>query len=151
MAVRAFRSALLRPLEAKGCIEEGPRQLCFHTKIALFSDANVWLGVCASIRLCVSVRLSVPAKSSVTFDALDGSGRNFQGPLNSFQVIFGPVIWTPGPYGSGPDPEKGGFMPNLSALGVLGQGVLLGEDFLFLADSLRKRGRKAGLAAGANL
>ena len=34
---------------------------------------------------------------------------NFQGPLNSLQVIFGRVIWTLRPSGSGPDPENGLF------------------------------------------
>ena len=39
------------------------------------------------IRFCVSVRPS-PQKSVVTFEPLDRSAQNFQGPLISSQVIF---------------------------------------------------------------
>ena len=58
--------------------------------------------------VCPSVCPS-PRKSAVTFDPLDGSARNFQGLLNSLQVIFGQVTRTPGPSGSGPDPKKAGL------------------------------------------
>ena len=43
---------------------------------------------------------------SITFFPVDWSAQNFQGHLNSLQVIFWWVTWTPGPSGSGPDPEK---------------------------------------------
>ena len=72
-----------------------------------------------SVRLCVRVST---LKCQITFDRFVGWQPNFQGPLNSSQVIFGQVILTPEPPGSGRDPEKGGFMPNLSPPGVLGQG-----------------------------
>ena len=49
----------------------------------------VCVSVCLSV--CPSVRLS-PQKSAVTFDPLDRSARNFQGPLTSWQVIFGRVM-----------------------------------------------------------
>ena len=55
------------------------------------------MSVCPCVR--PSVRPSL-RKSAVTFDPLDGSARNFQGPLNSSQVIFGRVTRTPGPSGS---------------------------------------------------
>ena len=68
----------------------------------------VCLGVCPSVRL--SLR-----KSAVTFEPLDGTAQNFQGPLNSSQVIFGRVTQTP-------RPRKSGFLPDLSPPGVFGQG-----------------------------
>ena len=64
------------------------------------------------IQKCQSVRLSIclsPRKSALTFEGGNGSARNFQGPPNSLQVIFGGVTRTPGPSGSGPDPEKWGL------------------------------------------
>ena len=66
--------------------------------------------VCPSVCLCDCPSGCLPLrKSAITFDPLEGSARNFQGSLTSSQVIFGRVTWTPGPSGSGPDPEKGGF------------------------------------------
>ena len=56
------------------------------------------------LSVCLSLR-----KSDITFDLLDGCEQNFQGPLNSSQVIFGLVTQSPGPSGSGPDPKKGGL------------------------------------------
>ena len=50
--------------------------------------------VCVSFCLCVYPSLR---KSSVTFEPLDRLARNFQGPLNSLQVIFGLVTRTPQP------------------------------------------------------
>ena len=97
-------------------------------------------------------------KSAKTFDLLDRPGWNFQGPLNSSQVIFGLVTRTPGPW-----PQKMGFLTNLSPpAGFLGQGScvtlfrnwedkankMLGVEFWFLAHSPRKRGRKVWLARG---
>ena len=55
--------------------------------------------------VCVSVCLSLQ-KSAATFEPLDGLAQNFQGPLNSSQLIFGRVTRTPRPAGSGPDPEN---------------------------------------------
>ena len=75
------------------------------------------MSVCLCV--CPSVCLSLQ-KSAVTFEPLDGSVWNFQGPLNSPQVIFGRVTWTPGP-----GPRKSGFPPNLSPQVVLGQGFVL--------------------------
>ena len=48
----------------------------------------------STIRPCVRPTLQ---KSAVTFKPLDGSARNFQGPLNSLQEIFGWVARTPRP------------------------------------------------------
>ena len=78
------------------------------------------------IRFCLCVCPSVcPCKNSaVTFDSLDGPARNFQGPLNSAQVIFGRVTRTPGPSGSGPDPQKGGFCQIYHLSGFWGRGVM---------------------------
>ena len=87
---------------------EGPEQLCFKKKIALFYDPNVCL--------CIS------ATKSNNFRHDLGWQPNFQGPLNSLQVIFWHVIWTPGPPGSGPDPGKGGFCQIFLLPEVLGQG-----------------------------
>ena len=75
--------------------------------------------------MCPCVRASVrPSlrKSAVTFEPLDGSARNFQGPLNSSQLIFGRVTRTPGPAGSGPDPEKAGFRQIYLLRGFWGRG-----------------------------
>ena len=79
-----------------------------------------------SVRPCVrpSVRPSL-RKSAVTFEPLDGSARNFQGPLNSSQLIFGQVTRTPGPAGSGRDPEKAGFRQIYLLRGFWGRGVVL--------------------------
>ena len=77
--------------------------------------------VCPSVRLCVYVSLR---KSAVTFKPLYGLAQNFQGPLNSLQVIFGRVTRTPGPAGSGPDPEKAGFRQIYLLRGFWGRGVV---------------------------
>ena len=80
------------------------------------------------IRFCLLIRVSIrpsPQKSAVTFDSLDGSARNFQGPFNSLQVIFGRVTRIPGPLGSGPGPEKGGFCQIYLLRGFWGRGWLV--------------------------
>ena len=86
------------------------------------------MSVCPCVR--ASVRPSL-RKSVVTFDPLDGSAQNFQGPLNSSQLIFGRVTRTPGPAGSGPgpagsgpDPEKTGFRQIYLLRGFWGRGVV---------------------------
>ena len=76
---------------------------------------------------------------------------------------FGLVTQSPGPSGSGLDPQKGGLLPNLFPLGVLGQvgrvapfrnrddeAKTLGALFWFCAHGPRKRGWKAGLAGESN-
>ena len=87
---------------------------------------------------------------------------NFKGLLNSLQVIFGWVTRTPGPLGSGTDPEKGGFchiyllpefwgwgvMLHLFGIGTTRANKMLGAEFWFLAHGPRKRGWEAGLAGG---
>ena len=75
--------------------------------------------------LCVraSERLSL-RKSAVTFEPLDGSAQNFQGPLNSLQLIFGRVARTLRPAGSGPDPEKACFRQIYLLRGFQGRGVV---------------------------
>ena len=78
--------------------------------------------VCPSVR--PSVRVS-QQKSSVTFDALDRSAQNFQGPLNSLQVIFGRVIWTLGPLGRGRTQKKGVSEKSISSGGFGAGGVVL--------------------------
>ena len=50
---------------------------------------------------------------------------NFQGHPNSLQVIFGQAVWTPGPSGSGPDPEKWVFCQIYLLPGFWGRGVVL--------------------------
>ena len=80
------------------------------------------MSVCLCV--CVSVRLSL-RKSAVTFEPLDGSAQNFQGALNSSQLIFGRVTRTPGPAGSGRDPEKAGFRQIYLLRGFWGRGVVL--------------------------
>ena len=87
---------------------EGPEQLCFYKKIALFYDPNVCL--------CISTTKSNNFRHDL------GWQPNFQGPLNSLQVIFWHVIWTLGPPGSGPDPEKGGFCQIFLLWGFWGYG-----------------------------
>ena len=67
------------------------------------------LCVCVSVGLCVCVSWCLLLQSQITFDSFVGWQKNFQGLLNSLRVIFGQVIWTSGPPGSGPDPKKGGF------------------------------------------
>ena len=54
------------------------QHLCSGTQVIRFC-----LCVCPSVRL---------QKSAVTFEPLDGSAQNFQGPPNSSQVIFG-FLW----------------------------------------------------------
>ena len=45
--------------------------------------------------------------SILNFYSLDGSAQNFQSPLNSLQVIFGRVTWTPEPLGKARTLKKG--------------------------------------------
>ena len=73
-----------------------------------------WSSVCLSV--CLSTQ-----KSYITFFPVDLLAPNFQGHLNSLQLVFWCVTWTPGPSGSGPDPKRV-FLPNLSPPGVLVQG-----------------------------
>jgi hypothetical protein len=82
---------------------------------------------------CVWVSLR---KGSITFHSLHGSPRNFQGSLNSSQVIFGQVIWTPRPSGSGPNPEKGGFCQIYLLPGFWGSGVV---SYLFGTGRTRRK------------
>ena len=79
------------------------------------------MSVCLCV--CVSVCLSL-RKSAVTFEPLDGSAQNFQGLLISSQLIFGRVTRTPGPAGSGPDPEKAHFRQIYLLRGFWGRGVV---------------------------
>ena len=74
---------------------------------------------CVRASVCPSLR-----KSAVTFEPLDRSARNFQGPLNSSQVIFRRVTRTPGPAGSGPDPKKVGFRQIYLLRGFWSRGVV---------------------------
>ena len=79
------------------------------------------------IRFCLCIRVSVrPSlrKSAVTFEPLDGSAQNFQGPLNSSQLIFVRVTRIPRPAGSGPDPEKARFRQIYLLRGFWGRGVV---------------------------
>ena len=110
--------------------------------------------------VCPSVHKS-PRKSAVTLDSLAGPARNFQGLLNSLQVIFGWVTRTPGPRGQARTPKKF-VLPNLSPPRVWGQGgsvtpfqnrdnevnKTLRAEFWVLAHGPRKRGQIAGLARG---
>ena len=64
------------------------------------------LCVCPSV--CLSVCAS-PQKSAITFERDVGSARNFLQRPHTWRVIFGRVTRTPGPNGSGPDPEKRGL------------------------------------------
>ena len=72
---------------------------------------------------------------------------NFQGQLYYLQVIFGQVVWTLGPSGTGRHPQKGLFCqiyPSSQGFGAVGlwlfgnrtmrQKMLQGE-FLFLATA----------------
>ena len=112
--------------------------------------------------VCASVCPSSQQKSAITFDPLHGPAQNFQGPLNSSQVIFGWVTRTLGPPVR-PGPRKKGFLPNLSPPWVLEQGAhvipfrkwkenankMLGAEFWFLAHGLRKGGPEGGAGRGA--
>ena len=87
---------------------------------------------------------------------------NFQGPLNSLQVIFGQLIGTLRPSGSGPDPENGLFHQIYLLPGFVGKWVVsyllrkqedeanktLAAEFCFFPLGPRKRGQKVGLARG---
>ena len=50
-----------------------------------------------------------PLQSEITFDPMVGSPPNFQGQPNFLQAIFGLVVGTSRPSGSGLGPEKGLF------------------------------------------
>ena len=82
---------------------------------------KVCLSVCVSVCLCVCAS---PLQSQITFDMLGGWQPNFQGLLNSSQIIFGQVTLTPGTSGSGPDPEKAGFCQIYLLRGFWGKGVV---------------------------
>ena len=73
--------------------------------------------VCVSVCLCVCPSLR---KKAVTFEPLDGSAQK----LYSSQLIFVRVTRTPGPAGSGPDPEKAGFRQIYLLRGFWGRGVV---------------------------
>ena len=102
-------------------------------------------------------------KSGVTFDSLDGPARNFQGPLNSAQVIFGRVTWTPGPSGSGPDPQKGFSAKSISSggfgaggschtffkLGQRGEQNNVGSRILIFCPQPKITGLEGGAGRGA--
>ena len=90
-------------------------------KISLWYRGDSVLSVCLCV--CASVHLSLQ-KSAVTFEPLDGSAQNFQGPLNSSQLIFGRVTRTPRSAGSGPDPEKARFRQIYLLQGFWGRGVV---------------------------
>jgi len=86
-----------------------------------FVCLSVRLYVCPSVCPCVC---ATPQKIIITFEPAHRMGRNFLGHPNSSQVIFGRVTRTPGPTGSGSDPEKGGFrqiylLPGFSSCGVV--------------------------------
>ena len=67
----------------------------------------------------VSVHQSIATKSAVTFGSLDTPGWNFQGPLNSSQVIFG----LRGPQGLGRTPKRRVFCQIHLLPGFSGRGV----------------------------
>jgi len=73
--------------------------------------------------VCLSVCLW-PLQCEITFDPIVRLCSNFQHQLNSLQVIFKRVTWTPGPTGSGPDPEKAGFHQIYLLRGFWGRGVV---------------------------
>ena len=79
--------------------------------------------MCVCLSVCLSVRLW-PLQFEITFDPMARLWSNFQGPLISLQVIFGPLIWTPRPSGSGPDPEKCVFCQIYLLPGYWGRGVV---------------------------
>jgi len=70
--------------------------------------------------LCAHLSLR---KRSIIFDLSNGLEQNFQGHLNSLQVIFGWVIWTPGPSGLGPNLEKWTLRQIYLLLGFWSSGV----------------------------
>ena len=111
-----------------------PDNFAFMKKLHYFiTQMCVRVSMCPCVQ--VIVRPSVTAKSAVTYESLDRPARNFQGPLNSLQVIFGWVIWTPGPSGSGPDPEKGGFCQFYLLLGFWSREVV---SYLFRIGTTRQ-------------
>ena len=79
--------------------------------------------MCVCPSLCLSVHLW-PLQSEITFDPIVRLWSNFQGQLNSLQVIFGQVVWIPQPSGSGPGPEKGLFLQIFLLPGFWGRGVV---------------------------
>ena len=87
-----------------------------------------------SLYVCVS-----PLQSQLTFDMLVGSARNFQGLLNSSQVIFGRVTRTPGPLGSGPDPKK-----RVSAESISSEGFGVGGSCLTFTETGRQGEQNVG-------
>ena len=89
----------------------------------IFVWASVYLGVCPS------------KKSALTFDSVDGPAQNFQGLLNSLQVIFGWVTRTQEPSGSGLDPQKGGFCQIYLLPGFWGRWVV---SHLFRIGTMRQ-------------
>ena len=116
--------------------------------LTFMQKKNFSLRMQGKSKKCLCVCLWVSAARSNNFWHVGGLQPNFQGLLNSLQVIFGP--W----------PRKRAFLPNLSPPGLLGQGdcvtpfqnqdneanKTLGAEFWVLAHSPWKRGWKAGLA-----
>ena len=105
------------------------------------------------------MRLSL-RKSAVTFEPLDGSAQNFQGPLYSSQLIFVRVTRTPGPAGSGPDPENaksissggfgaGGSCHTFSELGQRGK-QNVGSGILIFGPRPEKTRPEGGAGRGAD-
>ena len=88
---------------------------------------------------------------------------NFQGHPNSLQVIFGQAVWTPGPSGSGPDPEKWVFCQIYLLQGFWGRGLCrtfsesgqrgkqnVGSGILSFGPRPEKTGPEGGAGRGAD-
>ena len=77
--------------------------------MVLWSFIFVWVSVYLGVGLS--------KKSALTFDSVDGPAQNFQGLLNSLQVIFGWVTRTQGPSGRAWTPQKGVSAKSISSQG----------------------------------
>ena len=101
----------------------------------VFVRVSVCLCVCPSLR-----------KSAVTFEPLDESAQNFQGPLYSSQLIFVRVTRTPGPAGSGRGPRGQAGTPKkrVSAKSISSGGVGAGGSCRTFSESGQRGEQNVG-------
>ena len=88
--------------------------LVSHAKKPSGSEAGRGPFIRTSVCPCIRASLR---KSAITFNLFARAAQNFQGLINSSQVVFGQVIWTPSPKGSALTPKSGFSAKYISSQG----------------------------------